>query len=408
VKTNEPIACLAFLATILLYQAPALAQPNSDRLNRLDSSNIAMPLSRVATSPPDLVEVMPSLETRGNRTIRGNAIWLSPNNPADSRVLTTGANGVAVYDMEGGEVQFLSIGSFRDIDIAYDALLHGGHGDLVTVVDPRGHRVGLLRMDPANGRLEPLSVLKTGKQAIRGVCSGSSRSREAHHLFLVARDSLFFVRLRASDDKRFQGRIAGRYKIPGQGISCAYDGETGALYVGSTEGIVRFAGAPSSEKKNHRPRQRPHWVDRVGSGHLSGPVTSLALYTASAGRGYLLAASGDRFEVYNRDAANLYQTSFRVVANGNVDGVEGSRSIDVLSSPLGSRFAQGLLVTQDRENDGGTSNTKYVSWDELANATSPTLVIDTFRNPRSGPPGSGPHGGHRRPQSPWKHQQRRR
>jgi 3-phytase len=129
-------------------------------------------------------------------------------------------------------------------------------------------------------------------------------------------------------------------------------------------------------------------VDHTGpGGHLVADVEGLALYYAGADRGYLLASSqgNSTIAVYAREGSNAFVGSFRVEANGTIDGVTGSDGLEVTNFGMSSAFPNGLLAVHDNANDGASaSNIKYVLWDPIASALG--LIMDTGFDPRAARP----------------------
>jgi 3-phytase len=86
--------------------------------------------------------------------------------------------------------------------------------------------------------------------------------------------------------------------------------------------------------------------------------------------------------VYAREGGNVFVGSFRVEANGGIDGVTGSDGLEVTSFAMSGAFPNGLLAVHDNANDGGSaSNIKYVLWDPIASALG--LLTDTSLDPRA-------------------------
>ena len=56
-----------------------------------------------------------------------------------------------------------------------------------------------------------------------------------------------------------------------------------------------------------------------------------------------------------------YLTSFKIV-DGNIDGVEETDGIEILTAPLGKKFPNGVLVVQDgynQDKDGNPENQNF-------------------------------------------------
>jgi 3-phytase len=60
------------------------------------------------------------------------------------------------------------------------------------------------------------------------------------------------------------------------------------------------------------------------------------------------------------------------VAHGRIDAVSGTDGLDVTSYSVGPGFEKGMLVVHDESNSGGTtSNLKYVPLDEIVTVSPP-------------------------------------
>lgn len=97
---------------------------------------------------------------------------------------------------------------------------------------------------------------------------------------------------------------------------------------------------------------------------LMADVEGLSLYTKPNGGGYLFVSSqgNNQFAVYER-GSEKYLGSFMVEAD-IVDGVYETDGFMVVSEPLGNIFPNGLMVTQDGENQNQaqieSTNFKYI------------------------------------------------
>ena len=115
-------------------------------------------------------------------------------------------------------------------------------------------------------------------------------------------------------------------------------------------------------------------------------VEGLTLYYARQGAGYLIASSqgSNTFHVFDRQGSHKHLGSFQV------DGVEETDGIDVVNVRLGPEFPFGMLVVHNGaapepantdpingfEYDGSTQ-WKFVRWEEVAGAFAEKLRIDT-------------------------------
>jgi hypothetical protein len=124
-------------------------------------------------------------------------------------------------------------------------------------------------------------------------------------------------------------------------------------------------------------------VDQVGTA-LDADVEGVAIYYGDEGEGYLIASSqgSDGFAAYDRGGDNAHVANFQIVDSGAIDGASGTDGIDVISTPLGSGFPNGLFVAQDGDNDSQNQNFKLVPWEIVAGSQSPALSIFGNWTPR--------------------------
>ena len=99
-----------------------------------------------------------------------------------------------------------------------------------------------------------------------------------------------------------------------------------------------------------------------------------SIYKSSETEGYvILSSQGDNsFNVYDRKFPYNYLGSFKVGSSGNIDNVNDTDGVDVISNYINYKYPKGLLVVQDGTNDGKKivkrQNFKYVSFEEVIKA----------------------------------------
>ena len=168
-----------------------------------------------------------------------------------------------------------------------------------------------------------------------------------------------------------------------EGISA--DDELQRVYVSEEEvGLWRYGAEPGDGSTRSL-------VDRTVAtgGRIVENVKNTAIYYGRQGAGYLIVSSqgGSNFVIYNR-GDNAYVGSFKITDGGGVDGVNGQDGIDVNNFPLGPSYPAGLFTSQDHNNtnagngNSGNQNHKLVSWQRIADAFSPRLLVDTTFDPR--------------------------
>ena len=168
-----------------------------------------------------------------------------------------------------------------------------------------------------------------------------------------------------------------------EGISA--DDELQRVYVSEEKvGVWRYGAEPGDGSTRTL-------VDRTVAtgGRIVENVKNSAIYYGRQGTGYLIVSSqgGSNFVIYNR-GDNAFVGSFKIIDGGGVDGVNGQDGIDVTNFPLGPSYPAGLFTSQDHNNtnagngNSGNQNHKLVSWQRIADAFSPRLLVDTTFDPR--------------------------
>lgn len=111
----------------------------------------------------------------------------------------------------------------------------------------------------------------------------------------------------------------------------------------------------------------------VAGTHLSADAEGLTLIRGRSGSGQLLASSqGDStFAVFADRGLGRYLGGFAIGDGPAVDGVQHSDGAAVVNVPLGSRFPNGLFVSQDGEAapedaEREPTNFKLVPWERIA------------------------------------------
>nr|MDQ2695802.1 phytase [Pseudomonadota bacterium] len=87
------------------------------------------------------------------------ALWIHPTDPGLSTVIGTDkrGGGLAVYDLAGREIQYLSGIRPNNVDLRYNFPLGEERIALVGISNQQGDRIGLYRIDPSSRRLEDIA-----------------------------------------------------------------------------------------------------------------------------------------------------------------------------------------------------------------------------------------------------------
>ncbi len=372
-----------------------------------------------AVSPTD--ETPPLLRAETGADADDPAIYLHPNNPDQSLVITTLKDaGLAVYDLEGELLQEISPPTpgdirFNNVDIVYNFQIGDETVDLAVATDRENDTLAIWSIDSQTRQLTNITAgnlsnpaasifgIDDAEQTAYGLANYTNPNTGETYAFVSQRDGnqIAQLELTANEDGTVSATEVRRLDVAipeggelddAQVEGMVVDQELGFLYVGQENfGIWKFEAEVDGSNEEIL-------VDEVGE-NIQADVEGLTIYYADNGNGYLLASSqGDNtFAVYEREGNNEYIGNFFVGDFANIDGAQESDGADVINVPLGNNYPNGLLVVQDGANepeavsqdpeDGEiqnfNTNFKFIPWENVANAFEEPLEIDRFNyNPR--------------------------
>lgn len=286
------------------------------------------------------------------------AVWVDPTDPGRSRVIGTDKKGgLAVYDLDGRQVQYLAGGRPNNVDVREGFPLGGRTVALVAAGDRSDDTIALWVVDEATGRLRevggPRVELGIG---VYGSCLYRSPTTGRFSFIATSEGGDVEQWELSGDGGSVAARRVRRFAVGSQTEGCVADDEHAALYLDEEDvGIWRYGAEPGDGERRSK-------VDDAGPGrHLAPDVEGIALAPGPDGGGYLVVSSqgDDSFAVYERDGDNAYLGSFRV------DGVESTDGLDVSTRPLGPGFPRGLLVVQDGDNGDEHQDFALVRWEQV-------------------------------------------
>jgi 3-phytase len=312
------------------------------------------------------------------------AIWVHPTDPSLSTIIGTDKEGgLAVYDLGGSQIQYLSGIRPNNVDLRYDFPLGGQLVDLVVTSDRGDDAVTLHRVDPLTRQLVRAGPPIDSGIDVYGVCMYRSPSTSDFYVFVTSEEAGPVRQWRLADSG---GQVTATQvrdlDMKSTAEGCVADDDLAYLYVAEEDfGIWKYEAEPDAGAARIA-------VDEVGSA-LEADVEGLTIYYGPDGAGYLIASSqgSGEYAAYERGGDNPHITSFQIVDSASVDGTSDTDGIDVMSAPLGGGFPNGLFVAQDGDNDTGNQNFKLVPWELVAGTA---LTVETDWDPRGDRPGDLP------------------
>jgi len=306
------------------------------------------------------------------------AVWVHPSDPSLSTVIGTDKlGGLAVYDLAGRQLFYYADSRPNNVDIRYDFPLGGARVTLVVTSDAGADALRVYKVNPATRGLEHVSAgdLAVGI-GVYGLCMYHSPVSGKYYVFDSDSSGTTQQWELFDNAGKVDTRKVRTLDVGSTSEGCVADDDTGALYLAEEDvAIWRYNAEPSGGTTRTK-------VDGAGDGRLVPDIEGLTLYYATNGAGYLIASSqGDNsFAVYDRATGNDPITTFTVAA-GTVDAVTYTDGIDVISTPLGPRFPDGMFIAQDDDNNTGNQNFKLVPWGTIARSPTTPLTTDTGWEP---------------------------
>jgi 3-phytase len=317
-------------------------------------------IASAASTSVSLETVTATVETEpvpnGGDAADDPAIWVNPNDPAQSTIIGTNKRGgLAVYDLNGKQIQYLPDGDMDNVDLRDGFKLGGQTVAIVTASNRKDNSIAIYKINPQTRMLENVEARKIKHGlTVYGMCM--YRSAKTGKTF-------YFGTSKSGDVEQWElfdngGKVDAKkvrnVKLGSTVEGCVADDELGHFYVAEEAvGIWKFGAEPEAGSDRAQ-------VAKVGDGRLFADVEGLAIAYGKDGVGYLMASSqGDHsYVVYRREGNNEFVKKFRVGNGDGVDGCEETDGIDVTASNLGPAFPQGVFVVQDGFNDKGNQNFK--------------------------------------------------
>lgn len=296
------------------------------------------------------------------------AIWVHPRNSSRSLVLGTDKKrGLAVYDLQGKERQFLPVGRINNVDLRQNLRYGPRSFDLAAATQRDENSIVLFGITP-NGQVSELARLPTELNDIYGVCAGRNADGQLD-VFANDKDGrLLHLRVQNPGGKpgAWTAQVVRRTQLASQPEGCVVDESTQSLFVGEEkQGVWRISLKAGDSGQ-------PELVVPVG-GALHADVEGLAIYRGKQGHYLVVSSQGnDSYLVLDATPPYALRGAFRVGINARagIDGASETDGLEVTSSSLGGPYGKGMLVVQDghKRLPQGTQNFKLVPWSAVMGA----------------------------------------
>ncbi|QSX34242.1 phytase [Shewanella avicenniae] len=299
------------------------------------------------------------------------AIWVNTVNPQQSRILGTHKkDGLYVYDLNAKQVARFGDGKLNNVDVR-DGFPFNGETIGLAAASKREDNSLMFYGIHQNG-----DVFRIGKQPsdldpIYGLCMG--KIDDKFYVFANDKTGRIDQYLISASNGELTSKRVRRLTVTSQPEGCAVDDERGRLFVGEEDVAVWTADAHQDASTTLSK------VAEIGDA-LVADIEGMEITSGDKPLLIVSSQGNDSYAVFDGIAPYQYRGSFRVGldALSGIDGVSETDGLDVVSTPVGSQYPNGLLVLQDGRNrlPDEAQNFKYVDW----NTVLKTLEINNSSN----------------------------
>ena|SRR5688572_2992786 len=208
------------------------------------------------------------------------AIWVHPTNPSQSVVIATDKNeGLAVYDLTGRQLQFLSDGEPNNVDLRKDFPLGSGKITLVIASDRADNKIALYKFDHNTRTLSDIAARNlTTTVEIYGCCMYRSSTGNFYAFVTSKSGGVEQWRLFDNGSGKVDGQRVRTFDVGSDCEGCAADDELGFLYIcEETEGVWRYGAEPGAGTTRLS-------IDDTGGSNLTADVEGVSIYYAAGDR----------------------------------------------------------------------------------------------------------------------------
>lgn len=298
------------------------------------------------------------------------AIWVSPNDPAASLVLGTDKyNGMHVYDLKGAEVAYFNDGAVNNVDVREFTL--AGRTVWLASATERDNEDIVFYVIEADGKIDRATphafpAMPDTTERVRNIY-GHAMARDpatGRVWTLTNYKSGHIVQYEVIDDNgQLKLEFARMFKVATQPEGIVADDTAGHIYVGEEDaGIWRFPLLPEAGDAVTQIAAIPS--DCFPKDDIEG----LAIYDGADARYLVVSAQGIHRAAFIPLIGEEVQPCVglaEIASSGTIDGVSETDGLDVVSTPLGPDYPEGMLVMMDDQNEDLQTNFKYISFADV-------------------------------------------
>jgi 3-phytase len=329
-------------------------------VNQSTSANIPMVKPLVQT------DLMPSLGDAADDP----AIWIHPTDARKSRVLGTDKQGgLAVYDLQGKQLQYLPVGRLNNVDVRAGFDLNNEMVDLAVATNRDYNSLHIFAIHRETGQVTELNQLPTEMNDIYGLCMFKDQNNQ---FYAIAndQDGRFEQYHLTQVNNKMQAKKVRAFNVGSQPEGCAVDDQTSQLFIGEEDVAVWTLDANATAPVQ---LNKVIGVNEVVKADIEG----MAFYRGVKNSYLVFSSQGnDRYAVLDALPPYRLRGVFSIASNAElgIDGASETDGLDVTSVDLSGNhtgpWQQGMLVVQDgrKRMPVGNQNFKYIPWVDIAEA----------------------------------------
>lgn len=301
------------------------------------------------------------------------AIWVNPADPAASLVLGTDKyNGLHVFDLKGAEVAYFNDGSVNNVDLRQFTL--AGRTVWLASATERDNEDIVFYVIEADGKIDratphAFAAKPDTTERVRNIY-GHAMARDPATGRVWALTNFktgHIVQYEVLDDNgQLKLEFARMFKVASQPEGIVADDVGGHIYVGEEDtGIWRFPLLPENGDAATLIASIPSDCFPVDD------IEGLAIYDGADARYLVASAQGIHRAALiplNGDEVLPCAGLVEIGAGPTIDGVSETDGLDVVSTPLGPDYPEGMLVMMDDQNEDLQTNFKYISFADVKTA----------------------------------------
>lgn len=299
------------------------------------------------------------------------AIWVHPNDPEQSLVLGTDkTKGLYVFNLKGEDIALFEDGALNNVDIRPFTL--NGEAVWIASAAERNAEDLVFYVIHADGTIEHATPFAFPAAAGEMVDALDEIYGSALQINPETGQLYAWVNYKSGHAVQFEvtetdGTLELTYqrtlKVGSQPEGMVADEAGGHFYIGEEDvAIWRFPAF--AEGGNEATKI----VGIPSECFPKDDIEGLSIYDGADQRYLVASAQGiHRAAIFPLNGEDIPTCAGLVeIAAGDVDGVSETDGLDVVASPLGADFPQGMLVMMDDQNEGFSTNFKLISWADIA------------------------------------------